>query len=196
MRFSCRPKRRGEVIMSHCHGSKRQVDTWPSTGVEQQELPRHYFNIPCIGYFWMLHNGGCANSSTGSVNQLTSSLFIPLLKLRTYSTWKILSLTGFVHALSTNLPVQAVTLVTLAKQSDTFPCSSQCTSTCHRTDGFTFISTYRLQSCRTSCNLDYFKILDSARTRYQVKLKESMHIKWEKPDLNQQVKHINLMLSL
>ena len=38
----------------------------------------------CI--FRVLHNGGCANSSTGSVNQLTSSLFIPLLKYRTYST--------------------------------------------------------------------------------------------------------------
>ena len=32
--------------------------------------------------------------------------------------------------------------------------------------------------------------------KYQVKLKESMFIKWEKPDLNQQVKHINLTLSL
>jgi len=52
------------------------------------------------------------------------------------------------------------------------------------------------ESCRTSCNLDCFKILDSAPTKYQVKLKESMYIKWEKPDLNQQVKHINLMLSL
>ena len=33
-------------------------------------------------------------------------------------------------------------------------------------------------------------------SKYQVKLKESMYIKWEKPDLNQQVKHINLTLSL
>ena len=38
--------------------------------------------------------------------------------------------------------------------------------------------------------------LDSAATKYQVKLKESMFIKWEKPDLNQQVKHINLTLYL
>ena len=30
----------------------------------------------------------------------------------------------------------------------------------------------------------------------RVKLKESMYIKREKPDLNQQVKHINLTLSL
>ena len=52
------------------------------------------------------------------------------------------------------------------------------------------------ESCRTFCNLDCFKILDSAPTRYQVKLKESMYIKWEKPDLNQRVEHIHLMLSL
>ena len=26
------------------------------------------------------------------------------------------------------------------------------------------------ESCRTSCNLDFFKILDSAPTKYQVKL--------------------------
>ena len=51
-------------------------------------------------------------------------------------------------------------------------------------------------SCRTSCTLDCFQVLDSAATEYQVKLKESMFIKWEKPYLNQQVKHINLTLSL
>ena len=33
------------------------------------------------------------------------------------------------------------------------------------------------------CNLDCSKILDSAPTKYQLKLKESMYIKWEKPDL-------------
>ena len=59
--------------------------------------------------------------------------------------------------------------------------------------------TKHLQSsefCRASCTSDCFEILDSAATKYQVKLKESMFIKWEKPDLNQQVKHINLTLSL
>ena len=53
------------------------------------------------------------------------------------------------------------------------------------------------ESCRTSWTLDYFQVLDSAATEYQVRqIKESMFIKWEKPDLNQQVKHINLTLSL
>ena len=52
------------------------------------------------------------------------------------------------------------------------------------------------ESCRISCSADCFTVLDSATTKFQVKLKESMYIKWEKPDLNQQVKHINLTLSL
>ena len=34
------------------------------------------------------------------------------------------------------------------------------------------------------------EILFSAATKYHLKLKESMFIKWEKPDLNQQVKHL------
>ena len=57
---------------------------------------------------------------------------------------KILSLTGFICASSTNFPVQAVMLVLLAKQADTFP--HACTTTCRRTDRLTFISTYGLQS--------------------------------------------------
>ena len=66
-------------------------------------------------------------------------------------------------------------LVTLAKQVDISP--RACTSTCTRTRVLGQIFS-RLQafaaseSCRTSCNLDCFKILDSAPTKYQVKLKE------------------------
>ena len=36
------------------------------------------------------------------------------------------------------------------------------------------------------------EILDSAAFKYQVKFKEFKFTKWEKPDLNQQVKHLNL----
>ena len=45
----------------------------------------------------------------------------------------------------------------------------------------------RSEFCRASWTPDCFEILDSAATKYQVKLKESMFIKWERPDLNQQV---------
>ena len=134
-------------MLLHCYIMKEVEgnDTRPSAGVEQQESPRHYFKIPYIHYFLGVANRGGTNSSTGPVNQLTSSLFISLLKLRTYSKWKILlSLTGFVHTSSRNFPVPAVMLVTLAKQGDTFP--RACTSTCHQTDRLMFISTYRLQS--------------------------------------------------
>ena len=43
---------------------------------------------------------------------------------------------------------------------------------------------------------DCFEILDSALTKFQLKLKEAMHINWEKPNLTQQVHHVNLTLML
>ena len=52
------------------------------------------------------------------------------------------------------------------------------------------------ERCRQSCSADCFEILYSAPTKFQLKLKEAMHINWEKPDLNQQVHHVNLTLTL
>ena len=47
-----------------------------------------------------------------------------------------------------------------------------------------------------SCSTDCLEILDSSPTKFQLKLKEAMHINWEKPNLNQQVHHVNLTLTL
>ena len=52
------------------------------------------------------------------------------------------------------------------------------------------------ERCPQSCSSDCFEILDSAPTKFQLKLKEAMHINWEKPNLNQQVHHVNLTLTL
>ena len=52
------------------------------------------------------------------------------------------------------------------------------------------------ERCRQSCSADCFEILDSAPTKFQLKLNEAMHINWEKPNLNQQVHHVNLTLTL
>ena len=106
----------------------------------------------------------------------------------------ILSLIGSVRALYINFPVQVVMLVTSVKQADTSLRASE--STYRRTDlRHIFKHLQSSESCRISFSADCFTVLDSATTKFQVKLKESMYIKWEKPDLNQQVKHINLMLS-
>ena len=51
------------------------------------------------------------------------------------------------------------------------------------------------ENCRSLCSEDCFQILDSASTSFQLKIKEAMHILWEQPSLNSQVKHLNLSLS-
>ena len=50
--------------------------------------------------------------------------------------------------------------------------------------------------CFEKVDSSCFSILDSAVTKYQVRLKEAMHIQWEKPILNRQVKHLNLTFSV
>ena len=50
--------------------------------------------------------------------------------------------------------------------------------------------------CRSLCSVDCFKILDHASTEFQLKIKEAIHIKFEKPSLNAQVHHVNLKLSV
>ena len=56
-----------------------------------------------------------------------------------------------------------------------------------------------LMSCeggRQKCTPDCFSILDQAANISQLKIKEAIHILWEKPSLNHQLAHVNLKLSL
>ena len=46
------------------------------------------------------------------------------------------------------------------------------------------------RACHDSCTAECFTILDSAVSKFQIKIKEAMHIKWENPTLNQQLKHL------
>ena len=51
------------------------------------------------------------------------------------------------------------------------------------------------QACRCLANKNCFSIVDYAPNRLQLMLKEAMHIKWENPTLNKQLKHADLTLS-
>ena len=49
-------------------------------------------------------------------------------------------------------------------------------------------------NCKNQYTSDCFKILDSAKTVYSLKLKEAIYINSLKPDLNTQVQHFNTLL--
>ena len=51
------------------------------------------------------------------------------------------------------------------------------------------------KACRDFCNDSCFKVIDSAKTYHQLKIKEALHILWEGPDLNKQVQHYNFSLT-
>ena len=50
--------------------------------------------------------------------------------------------------------------------------------------------------CKNLCSESCFKVLDSASTYHNLKIKEAMHIIWERPNLNKKLQHYNISLSL
>ena len=51
-------------------------------------------------------------------------------------------------------------------------------------------------SCKTNCDENCFKVIDEARTEFSLKLKEAMYIEWEKPNLNIQLKNVQLTINV
>ena len=45
------------------------------------------------------------------------------------------------------------------------------------------------EKCLKLSNVDSFDIIDHARTRFALNLQEALHIKWDEPNLNKQVRH-------
>ena len=50
-------------------------------------------------------------------------------------------------------------------------------------------------TCHDSCDTECFTTSDSAASKFQIQIKEALHIKWENPILNQQLRHLDLSLS-
>ena len=51
-------------------------------------------------------------------------------------------------------------------------------------------------TCFDSNNSLSFKIIDKANSKFNLKIKEALHINWRKPKLNAQQNHIAFTLSL
>ena len=51
-------------------------------------------------------------------------------------------------------------------------------------------------TCFDSYNCLCFKIIDNAKSKFGLKIKETLHMNWRKPNLNEQQNHLALTLSL
>ena len=57
------------------------------------------------------------------------------------------------------------------------------------------VDVYKYETCFDSYNSLYFKIIDKANSKFDLKIKETLHINWRKPNLNAQQNHLALTLS-
>ena len=61
---------------------------------------------------------------------------------------------------------------------------------------YIYIHSHDNEECFSSFNSDYLAILDYSQTQFQVIIKESMYIYWEKANLNKQLNHFVATLSI
>ena len=50
--------------------------------------------------------------------------------------------------------------------------------------------------CQEKVNSDCFEIIDHASSYFRLQIKEAMYINWKKPELNKQVKHVGITVSI
>ena len=55
---------------------------------------------------------------------------------------------------------------------------------------------HSITTCFHSYNSLCFKIIDKINSKFDLKIKEALHINWRKPNLNTQQNHLALTLSL
>ena len=51
-------------------------------------------------------------------------------------------------------------------------------------------------NCKSPSTPDCIQIIDSASSKFMLKLKEAMHITWTKPALNRQLKHVSISITV
>ena len=89
----------------------------------------------------------------------------------------------------------AVVLTILAKLLVTLKLGL--TSISKRITSFTFLNIYAPPAtCIDSYNSLCFKLIDKANSKFDLKIKEALHINWRKPNLKAQQNHLALTLSL
>ena len=65
-----------------------------------------------------------------------------------------------------------------------------------RTTGLIFLNIYTPPQHVLACLIPFFKIIDKANSIFDLKIKEVLHIKWRKPNLNAQQNYLALTFSL
>ena len=161
---------------------------------ENNQTKDHYFKLPYIGQFSKITQ----RKISKLVNQYCNGINIKLV----FTNYKISNFFNVKDLIPKELHSRVVYKFVCASCSACYvgETSRHLTTRVneHLRDKASHIFQHLQAStqCRDVCNEDCFEIIDTAISKYQLKLKEAMHIKWVRPSLNQQVYHANITLKV
>ena len=171
-----------------------KTQTPPNILVSPPSNSTHFFKLPYVGPFSILAQNRLRNLLKRYCNDLDVKL--------AFSSFKIRNMFSVKDPVPVELRSNVVYKFTCASCNSCYVGeTSRHLSTRIREhlnrDRASHIFQHLQQSeaCRNSCSAECFKVRDRATTKFQVKIKEALHISWEQPSLNKQLYHVNLTLS-
>ena len=154
-----------KYIQTTVKGGKTQ----PYSGVEPQETPKFFFKIPYVGHFSV--------TAQRSIRKLANRLYKPIDLRLVFTTFKVRNLFNVKDAVPEGLRMCASCNACYFGETSRHFSTRVREHLLSERSSNVFKHLQSSEFCRASCTPDCFEILDSAATKYQVKLKESMFIK-------------------
>ena len=156
---------------------------------------KHYYKLPYVGNF--------SRIMQKKITKLLKRYCKPDLDIKlVFTTFKLRNLFGVKDFVPQSLPLRVVYK---------FQCAS--CNVCYIGETTRHLSTrirehlvsdksshiykhlQESETCKNSCSAESFTILDYATSKFQIKIKEALYIKWDNPSLNRQLKQLDLFLS-
>ena len=153
----------------------------------------HYFKLPCI--FDTISKINVWNFAKSFLKKFNIKLVFNSFKIKNYFSYK--------DPIPNDLKSFLVYKFTCAGCSSSYICET-CRHFKTRIEehikkdnkSHIFKHLHSTATCFDSYNSLCFKIIDKANSKFDLKIKEALHINWRKPDLNAQENHVAFTLSL
>ena len=159
-----------------------------------QTRDTRYFKLPFIGFYSKLTERKLQNL----VKRFCKDLNIKLV----FSSFKIKNMFGNKDSIPSDLLSSVVYKFSCAACNSCYIGETTRHITTrvkeHTTDKNSHIFKHLQNSplCKSQFTPDCFKVIDKANSTFSLKLKEALHIKKQKPDLNKQIHHFNTIFNL
>ena len=161
-----------------------------------EQLDTRYFILPYIGSYSSFTQRKIRKLITKCCKPIDIKVVFTSFKLSSMISAKDMIPKRFINLVFINLHVMPVRLRILIGETTRHVSTRISEHLSHDKNSHIYKHIMASTKCKALANVDSFVILDHASTQWQLKIKEGLHIHWESPTLNKQLRHVTFKMAL